>query len=51
MVKDWPKLGMVAERPGPGDAQFPRTFKVESYVGFSKEPTHDYGADLWVPQY
>lgn len=51
MVKDWPKLGMVAERPGPGDAQFPRIFKVESYVGFSKEPTHDYGADLWVPQY
>ena len=51
MVKDWPKLGMVAERPGPGDPQFPRTFKVESYVGFSKEPTHDYGADLWVTQY
>jgi hypothetical protein len=51
MVKDWPKLGMVAERPGPGDPQFPRTFKVESYVGFSEEPTHDYGADLWVTQY
>ena len=51
MVKDWPKLGMVTERPGPGDRQFPHTFKVESYVGFSKEPTHDYGADLWVPQY
>jgi hypothetical protein len=51
MVKDWPKLGMVTVRPGPGDPQFPQTFKVESYVGFSKEPTHDYGADLWVPQY
>ena len=51
MVKDWPKLGMVAERPGPGDPQFPKTFKVESYVGFSKEPIHDYGADLWVTQY
>jgi hypothetical protein len=51
MVKDWPKLGMVAKRPGPGDPQFPQTFKVESYVGFSKEPTHEYGADLWVPQY
>jgi hypothetical protein len=51
MVKDWPKLGMVAERPGPGDPQFPKTFKVESYVGFSNEPTHEYGADLWVPQY
>jgi hypothetical protein len=51
MVKDWPKLGMVAERRGPGDPQFPRTFKVESYVGFSNEPAHEYGADLWVPQY
>jgi L-Lysine epsilon oxidase N-terminal/L-lysine epsilon oxidase C-terminal domain len=51
MVKDWPKLGMVTKRPGPGDPQFPQTFKVESYVGFSKEPTHEYGADLWVPQY
>jgi hypothetical protein len=50
MVKDWPKLGMVIERPGPGDPQFPKTFKVESYVGFSSEPTHEYGADLWVPQ-
>ncbi len=51
MVKDWPKLGMVVERPGPGDTQFPKTFKVESLVGFSKEPAHDYGADRWVPQY
>jgi hypothetical protein len=51
MVKDWPKMGMVVERPGPGDPQFPRTFKVESYVGFSKEPAHEYGADLWVKQY
>jgi hypothetical protein len=51
MVEDWPKLGMVVERPGPGDQQFPRTFKVESLVGFSKEPAHDYGADDWVTQY
>ena len=51
MVREWPKLGMVAERPGPGDPQFPQTFKVESYAGFSSEPTHSYGADLWVPQY
>lgn len=50
MVKEWYKLGMVAERPGPGDAEFPRTFKVESYVGFRREPKHQYGADLWVPQ-
>jgi hypothetical protein len=50
MVTEWPKLGMVAERPGPGDAAFPSTFKVESYVGFEDEPKHEYGAYLWVPQ-
>ena len=51
MVREWPKLGMVANRPGPGDPQFPQKFKVESYVGFSHEPPVEYGADLWVPQY
>jgi hypothetical protein len=51
MVKDWPRLGMVAERPGPGDRQFPQTFKVESYVEFASEPKQEYGADLWVKQY
>jgi hypothetical protein len=50
MVREWFKLGMVAARPGPGDAAFPKTFKVESYVGFDHEPKHEYGADLWVPQ-
>lgn len=50
MIEDWWKLGMIAERPGPGDAHFPGTFKVESYVGFKHEPKHEYGPDLWVPQ-
>ena len=50
MVTEWPKLGMVAERPGPGDAAFPSVFKVESHVGFEHEPKHEYGAYLWVPQ-
>jgi hypothetical protein len=50
MVEEWPKMGMVAVRPGPGDAEFPSSFKVESYVGFEREPKHEYGADLWVPQ-
>jgi hypothetical protein len=50
MVTEWPKLGLVAERPGPGDPEFPSTFKVESYVGFRHEPKHEYGPDLWVPQ-
>jgi L-lysine epsilon oxidase-like protein len=49
MVEDWPRMGMVTQRPGPGDAGFPSTFKVESYVGFEHEPTHDYGADQWFP--
>lgn len=49
MVEDWPRMGMVTERPGPGDAGFPSTFKVESYVGFPHEPKHDYGADQWFP--
>jgi L-Lysine epsilon oxidase N-terminal/L-lysine epsilon oxidase C-terminal domain len=51
MVQEWPRLGMVAERPGPGDGQFPQTFKVESYVEFASEPKQEYGADLWVKQY
>ena len=50
MTTEWPKLGMVAVQPGPGDAEFPSQFKVESYVGFQHEPKHEYGADLWVPQ-
>jgi hypothetical protein len=49
MVEDWPRMGMVTQRPGPGDAGFPSTFKVESYVGFEHEPAHDYGADQWFP--
>jgi hypothetical protein len=50
MVREWPKLGIVAERPGPDDPHFPKTFKVESYLGYDAEPAHEYGADLWVPQ-
>ena len=50
MIKDWSKLGMVTERPGPGDAEFPATLKVETGVGFDHEPKHEYGADEWVPQ-
>jgi hypothetical protein len=50
MVTEWFKLGMVTARPGPGDASFPSSFKVESYVGFDQEPKHEYGAADWVPQ-
>ncbi len=51
MITDWPKLGMVTDRPGPGDPQFPARLKVESLVGFPSEPEHDYGAAQWVDQY
>lgn len=51
MTTEWPKLGMVTERPGPGDPEFPQAFKVESLVGFRAEPKHEYGADLWVEQF
>lgn len=50
MIKDWPRLGMVTERPGPGDPEFPETLKVETDVGFEGDPKHEYGADAWVPQ-
>jgi hypothetical protein len=50
MTRQWPKLGIVTERPGPGDPHFPQTFKVESYLGYSHQAKHEYGAYLWVPQ-
>ncbi len=50
MVSEWWKLGMILDRPGPGDEHFPDRLKVESLVGFTHEPKHEYGADLWVPQ-
>ena len=30
MVKNWYRLGVVTERPGPRDRAFPRVFKVET---------------------
>jgi L-Lysine epsilon oxidase N-terminal/L-lysine epsilon oxidase C-terminal domain len=50
MVSEWWKLGMILDRPGPGDANFPDRLKVESLVGFEKEPKHEYGPWLWVSQ-
>jgi hypothetical protein len=50
MTRQWPRLGMVLERPGPGDPQFPHTFKVESDLGYSYKAKHEYGAYLWVSQ-
>jgi sugar lactone lactonase YvrE len=35
MVQEWPKLGVVKERPGPSDGAFPKRLKVESRLEFS----------------
>ena len=37
MVQEWPKLGMIRERPGPSDGRFPARLQVESRLGFSGE--------------
>ncbi|MEI7625605.1 MAG: LodA/GoxA family CTQ-dependent oxidase [Actinomycetota bacterium] len=50
MVDEWFKLGVVRERPGPRDGAFPTTLKVESDVGFTKEPTVIYPASASIPQ-
>ncbi|MFM9098608.1 MAG: LodA/GoxA family CTQ-dependent oxidase [Phycisphaerales bacterium] len=48
MVDEWSKLGVVRERPGPRDGAFPAVLKVESDVGFAKEPETIWPA--WVTQ-
>ena len=35
MVQEWPRLGIVKERPGPSDGAFPKTLKVESRLEFA----------------
>lgn len=35
MLRDWHRLGVVAERPGPKDGAFPARLKVETGLGFS----------------
>jgi hypothetical protein len=50
MMQSWFKLGIVTERPGPGDADFPKVMKVETDLGFDVEPTQIYGPDAWYPQ-
>jgi hypothetical protein len=50
MMKSWFKLGIVTERPGPGEAGFPNVMKVETDLGFDSEPTQIYGPDAWYAQ-
>lgn len=35
MLRDWSKLGVIAERPGPQDGAFPAVLKVETGLGFT----------------
>jgi len=35
MVQEWPRLGVVRERPGPSDGTFPKRLKVESRLQFT----------------
>ena len=35
MVQEWPRLGVVRERPGPSDGAFPKRIKVESRLEFT----------------
>lgn len=35
MVQEWPRLGVVKERPGPTDGAFPSRLKVESLLEFT----------------
>jgi hypothetical protein len=51
MMKSWFKLGIVTERPGPGEPGFPDVMKVETDLGFDFEPTQIYGPDAWYPQH
>lgn len=45
MVQEWPRLGVVKERPGPTDGAFPARLKVESRLEFSG-PAPD--APVWA---
>jgi hypothetical protein len=50
MAQDWFRLGMVIDRPGPTDGHFPAVMKVESGVGFAREPDILYPAAAIFPQ-
>ena len=50
MAQEWFKLGMVEDRPGPADGVFPALMKVESNVGFEREPEALYPPAANFPQ-
>ncbi len=50
MISDWPKLGVLVDKPGPGDPNFPDTLKVETETGFP-EPQYVTPVSVWYPQH
>ena len=49
MVEDWPKLGVVTERPGPNDEIAPARLKVEEQYDFSDDtPIESVSAATWA---
>ncbi len=50
MAADWFRLGMVSARPGPADGLFPAAMKVETGVGFAREPEALYPPGAIFPQ-
>ncbi len=49
MIKNWPKLGFIVRKPGPGDDISPEVVKVETELGFLPDkPTVDVRASEWA---
>jgi L-Lysine epsilon oxidase N-terminal/L-lysine epsilon oxidase C-terminal domain len=49
MIQNWPKLGFVTRKPGPGEGIGPEVVKVETELGFlPEEPIVDVHASEWA---
>jgi hypothetical protein len=49
MIEDWPRLGVIAGRPGPGGDIAPERLKVEVESGFPEDgPTEQVSAAAWA---
>ena len=44
MMDSWWELGVILDRPGPEDGEFPSVMRVESLVGFDSEPDVTYSS-------
>jgi hypothetical protein len=49
MIRNWPKLGFITRKPGPGEGIGPEVIKVETELGFlPEEPLVDVHASVWA---